>query len=85
MKTGILLIKIWSMTFSSFFLPTDRDAVVSIDTKDGVHCRASYEFKQTLFKLKCEKDLKTVIYFEDGTPEIKTTIMVDGLMVKIGQ
>ena len=85
MKTAILLVKIWTMGFNSFYIPTDRDATVSIDTKDGVHCRASFEHKKTLFKLKCEKNLKTVIYFEDGTPEIKTTMMANDIIVKIGQ
>ena len=78
----LLLIKIWTMSFSSFYLPTDRDAVVSIETPDKFHCRAEYVKKQTLFKLKCEKDLKLKLYFEDKTPEINNAILIDGLMVK---
>ena len=84
MTTAILLIKIWTMGFNSFYLPVDRDATVSIDTKDGVHCRASFEYKKTLFKLKCEKDLETVLYFEEKTPEVNSTMMVKGLLVKVG-
>ena len=80
----LLLFKIWTLSFSSFYLPTDRDATVSIDTKDGVRCRASFKRVPASLKLKCEKDLKTILYYEDSTPEIKATMMVDGLLVKIG-
>ena len=84
MKTAILLFKIWTLSFSSFYLPTDRDSSVSIDTPDGVHCRASFEHNRIVLKLKCEKDLKTILYYEDATPEVRATMMVDGLLVKIG-
>ena len=80
----LLLFKIWTLSFSSFYLPIDRDATVSIDTKDGVHCRASFKRIPSSLKLKCEKDLKTILYYEDNTPEVRATMMVDGLLVKIG-
>ena len=82
---GLLLIKIWTIAFNSFYLPTDRDSVISMETQDKVHCRAEYKFSKTLLKLKCEKDGKTLLYFEDKTPEIDNTMMVDGLLVKISQ
>ena len=78
----LLLIKIWTLTFSSFYLPTDRNAVVSIETKDGYHCRAEYKLNTTLFKFRCEKDLKLKLYFEDKTPEINNTIMTPSLLIK---
>ena len=80
---ALLLIKIWTSVYASFYLPIDRDATVSVDI-GKTHCVAKNQFKQKKFSLDCQKNLKRVIYFEDRTPEIKSTIVSNDIIIKIG-
>ena len=82
---ALLLIKIYTLVFGSFFLPMDRDASVVYESKDKVTCLAQNKFKQKTFSLLCEQDQKKLLYFEDRTPEINTTIMTDRILVSISQ
>lgn len=79
----MLMIKVWTLVFGSFFIPMNQDATVTYESKDGVTCIAKHEFKQKRFSLDCQKNLKRVLYFEDSTPELKTTIMTGDILIKI--
>ena len=80
---SLLFIQIWTSVFGSFYLPMDRDAVVTYNSADQVVCIAKNNFKRKELSLLCEKNLKKLIYFSDKTPEINATILTDKILIKI--
>ena len=65
-----------------FYLPSDRDASHVLKTNDGIECITG--IKHTEFvRMRCDKGLKNLIFFEERSPELKTTIMTSEILIQI--
>ena len=81
--TAILFIQLWTGFHNSFYLPIDRDATVVINTQDKVHCIAQYKTKQKLFRIKCDKNNKNILVYQETTPEYGATISTNNVILKV--
>ena len=81
-QAHMLDIKVWTGEYNRFFMPMSKDSIVSMDTKDKVHCMAQFEVKK-LFKIKCERDNKLILFYQDTTPEINAKLMGDDIFIEV--
>ena len=81
-QTSILEIQIRTDRLYTVYLPTDRDSSQVLNTLDGIECIMLNKHKQ-FFRLLCSKDLKRLVYFEEKSPELKSAIMVPGILILI--
>ena len=80
----MLEIKIWTKSYHHTFLPLNRSIKTSLETKDGLLCFVSYNYKASL-SINCQRKNKNVVYYEENSPKIDATIKTDRVLIKLGE
>ena len=80
----VLEIKIWTESYFHTFLPLNRSIKTSLETKDGLLCFVSYNYKSS-FSINCQRKNKNVVYYEENSPKIDATIKTDRVLIKLGE
>ena len=65
-----------------FYLPSDRDASHVLQTTDGIACITGIKHKEFV-RMRCDKGLRNLIFFEERSPELKTIIMTSEILIQI--
>lgn len=81
-SAGILEFNVTTDKAYRFYLPTDRDASHVLETKDGVQCIVLVKHKQFV-RMLCDKGTKRLVFFEERSPEIRTTIMTPEILIRV--
>ena len=81
-RTAILEINVTTDRLYTVYLPTDRDASNILKTKDGVECITLIKHRQFI-RMLCNKNNRRLVYFEERSPELRTTIMTPEILIEI--